>query len=321
MIEEILAVKLQVSKECWKDELESTRQEIDHVKEMLEHYENKSKELDEKLKQFIKKYREQLTTHAHEVNTPKSVLKLSAGDSDFVEQLAMKLNYVMNCAKRVIEDRDLLWNERDNCLSELGFSERGKTISDVVKSKVKVLNDEIDKLENTVDDNQGIMRHQIKRMDSLEIMIEQRDKRIELLEDKVLKLQEIQAEQLVTIEHLEKEKSDLIETNALLKEKMVPGSPKLRAKSARLDRAPGSPILGGRSSPNLRINIPGSPVLGQKTPSSPNLRSRALDSDQPKTASSPNLRPKTPGSPSINRTRNSASPSPRSSSPRAPKFR
>jgi chromosome segregation ATPase len=135
-MQELIAVKIQISKEEWKEEVAALHKEIKRLETSIAQEEKKARDVDAFLQNFVRENEKKLMSLAHGNQSTTDVLRTSDDDSDALAILRTHIRAVVARTKVVIEERDLLFDDREKSLKLLGVSASGEskyTLSDAIR--------------------------------------------------------------------------------------------------------------------------------------------------------------------------------------------
>lgn len=191
-IQELLAIKLQVTRDEMSRELDKLETQMKADREEYSSKDRQTRSLAATLRDFVKRNENRLTTHAHGMTTTSEALQLCVeeGNQDLVTKLSDNLSRVIKRLEIVLAHRENLIDERGRCARILGVSETSssdlaeilasrlhgngkadcnssgkKASNDVVVMEkdhlIRRLNNKIGKLEDEIDELEDKLRERI----------------------------------------------------------------------------------------------------------------------------------------------------------------
>ncbi len=125
-MQELMATKLQVSKDEWTRETEKIVNELKSEQEENANKEKISRQIVSTLRSFAKENRSKLATHAHGMITTSHAIQLSVEESskDLLTKLHENFVRVLARFEKILAHRELLLEERERCLKILNVDEK-----------------------------------------------------------------------------------------------------------------------------------------------------------------------------------------------------
>ncbi|ELU10769.1 hypothetical protein CAPTEDRAFT_223621 [Capitella teleta] len=177
---ELIAVKIQISKEEWKQELDLVKENLEAQKNAIKSRDQQSRALREELVEFIKDNEAALTSQAHGMTTTSEHLRGSVADDDLMAILVKTSRFLTKRIKTVLKEKEMFMHEREKCMDiiQAKMVDREKPLDQLLLLRL----DQFPKL---------IEQHQKDITQKDNIMERQRTMLKELEDEMVLKEQEI----------------------------------------------------------------------------------------------------------------------------------
>jgi len=203
-IQDLIAVKVQLSKEEWKKEMMTLRDELERQIELHKVKDAKAGAVDRQVVDYMRAHDDYLKSHAHGMKTTRSALVDSVNDNDVIAKLRARLDFMMDRLNYGIKNAEMLQKERERCL-ELLNCKKGDTekLYDIIQLKmvefpnkidtlsksVKSKDSEINNLKKQITEKNESVRANKEEMRSLEQHVLQKEAENSILQDKLKELQ------------------------------------------------------------------------------------------------------------------------------------
>ena len=172
---DLIAVKIQLSKEEWRLENEQVRQELERYMDLCKQKDEIVKMMDATIVRFLKKHEEDLESRAHDMTSTSDVIKMSLDDNDHLGKLRERIRYFLARTKRVIEERDLMTREREKCMKALQAKDQTMALNDVMVSKMAELPQQLEKYKRELDSKEELIERLRKINESYEKEIQKKE--------------------------------------------------------------------------------------------------------------------------------------------------
>lgn len=175
-----IAIKIQMSKEEWKLELNRLQFELRETMTECKVKENQILEMDKQLAEFIRQNRTALVSQAHDLTSTTDLLRTSIADNDVIARMEERLQYVLQRMRRVIEERDLMQNDRDQCFKTLGISDDTQSLllHQVVSLKLVDMPKNVGNYREELAKKDQIIKRVRRLLQDYEIELENKDQKI-----------------------------------------------------------------------------------------------------------------------------------------------
>ena len=186
---DLIAIKIQLSKEEWRQEMDQVREELSRYVQLCKQKDETTTALDDTILRFFKRYQEELVSKAHGMTSTTDIILTSLDDADLGGRLRERLRLLLQRTERLIEERELMVREREK--TQRSLDEVNKVISSNNASAAKADND---KNKKEMESRDALIKRLRKMNDSLEAESEKGEKELEELKENSKKQQDRIAE-------------------------------------------------------------------------------------------------------------------------------
>lgn len=198
-IEDLIALKLQVSKEEWQTELELVRSQLSQAAQALRKKEEQTKQIEKQLEKFNLRNQERLANTAHGMVTTSELLQQSPDDNDSLSWLEYQIVHLLSLVHRALDTKECLEEEREKCLSLLN-APANSSLDVVIRSTLEELPKQatetvMDNLRTETKQNEHLRKRAdelAKELDEYKVKTEQmevsmkaKDVKLQILNDRV----------------------------------------------------------------------------------------------------------------------------------------
>ena len=216
-MQELIAVKIQISKEEWKEEIGALQNEIHRLESIISSEEKKARQIDGFLQKFIKDNESRLMSLAHGNKSTTDVLKTSDDDTDALAILRTRVKSIISRTKIVIEERDLLFDDREKCFTALGVSSSNGNgngdskhmLSDIIRQKAKKDPGNEAKLRAELEEKEKVIQRLRNISAEYETEIDGNDSKVKGIKDDLAATTKENLELKTRMKQMEREMEDL----------------------------------------------------------------------------------------------------------------
>ncbi|CAD5125213.1 DgyrCDS13454 [Dimorphilus gyrociliatus] len=232
-IQDMIALKIQISKEEWRTELKELRDELEHQQNLEKHRKAKEIEIAKTLSKYIKDNKDKLSNNAHDMETTTQLLNAPTEDGDNLPVIRREVQYILKKFSATLVEKSILSEDRERCLKALKLPLDTSSLYDTLNQEFKDQEEKVKKLNNELIEKEKQLKQTTKsKWDLEDSSREINDKMTQLkseLSEKTVKLSTIQ-------EEVRKKQLELDELKKAIKDKGIQTTPTENGTAKKLTR-------------------------------------------------------------------------------------